>query len=62
MDIAAYDKDIADSNYHKIVLEGKLEGDLYPNRAIHQGVEKAKLAEVKQLNSEIDELDKERAE
>lgn len=47
-DIATYDKNIKDASYEKMRFEGKLEGDLYPNRAVLQGVEKAKLREVKE--------------
>lgn len=34
VDIAAYDKDLAESNRERIILEAKLEGDLYPRREI----------------------------
>jgi hypothetical protein len=34
MDIAAYDKDLNESNRERITLEAKLEGDLYPRREI----------------------------
>jgi len=46
-DIAAYDKDLAESNTKRIQLEAKLEGDLYPRRAIMTGIVNAKTQEVK---------------
>lgn len=47
MDIAALDKDIANTDSERISLEARLEGDLYPRRAIISGLVTAKKAEVK---------------
>ncbi|CAD8170012.1 unnamed protein product [Paramecium octaurelia] len=61
VDISAYDKDIANTDSERISLEARLEGDLYPRRAIISGLVTAKKAEVKGYQKEIDELDAERA-
>ncbi|CAK65585.1 unnamed protein product (macronuclear) [Paramecium tetraurelia] len=61
VDIAAYDKDIANTDSERISLEARLEGDLYPRRAIISGLVTAKKAEVKGYQKEIDDLDAERA-
>ncbi|CAD8102008.1 unnamed protein product [Paramecium sonneborni] len=61
VDISAYDKDIANTDSERISLEARLEGDLYPRRAIITGLVTAKKAEVKGYQKEIDELDAERA-
>ncbi|CAD8073969.1 unnamed protein product [Paramecium primaurelia] len=61
VDISAYDKDIANTDSERISLEARLEGDLYPRRAIISGLITAKKAEVKGYQKEIDELDADRA-
>jgi hypothetical protein len=61
-DIAEFDKDLAESNTKKIALEAKLEGDLYPRRAIMTGVVNSKKKEVAGYQAQIDELDAIRAE
>ncbi|CAK79629.1 unnamed protein product (macronuclear) [Paramecium tetraurelia] len=62
VDISAFDKDLAESNRKKIELEARLEGQLYPQREILQGLVAQKQAEVKGYQKDLDELDAQRAE
>ncbi|CAD8207837.1 unnamed protein product [Paramecium pentaurelia] len=55
VDIAAYDKDIANIDSERIPLEAKLEGNSYPRRTIISGFVKAKKAQVKGYQKEIAE-------
>ena len=61
-DIGALDKDLAESNNQKVVLEAKLEGALYPTREILQGIVASKTKELAGYNKEVEQLDATRAE
>jgi hypothetical protein len=61
-DIGRLDKDLAESNTYRVQLEAKLEGALYPQRSIFQGLVASKSKEVASLNKDVDELDNTRAE
>lgn len=62
VDIAVFDKDIASTDNERIVLEAKLEGELYPKREIVQGIVSMKQKELNGLNHELAELDETREE
>ncbi|CAD8109242.1 unnamed protein product [Paramecium primaurelia] len=62
VDISAFDKDLAESNRKKIELEARLEGQLYPQRSILEGLVAQKSAEVKGYQKDVSELDAQRAE
>jgi hypothetical protein len=61
-DIAALDKDLAESNTYKVQLEARLEGQLYPTKQILEGIVASKERELAQYNKESDNLDAVRAE
>jgi hypothetical protein len=61
-DIAAFDKDLAESERNRIDLEAKLEGELYPRREIMTTVVNQKTKELQNYRKEMDDLDAERAE
>ncbi|CAD8155636.1 unnamed protein product [Paramecium octaurelia] len=62
VDISAFDKDLAESNRKKVDLEARLEGQLYPQRSILEGLVAQKSAEVKGYQKDLNELDAQRAE
>jgi chromosome segregation ATPase len=53
---------LAESNNKKVVLEAKLEGNLYPTREILQGIVASKSKELAGYNKDQDDLDNTRAE
>lgn len=61
-DIAQLQKEINEANVYSISLEGKLEGALYPQRSILQGIVNSKTKEVADINKQINELDANRSE
>ncbi|KAM3135758.1 hypothetical protein pb186bvf_012155 [Paramecium bursaria] len=62
VDIKSYDDDIAQTSFQQLQYEAKLEGDLFPNRAVQLGVEKAKIHQINEYQADLDELEKERVE